>query len=147
MLRQCRRREMVKSQGRHIWNITSVENPDLPHFASNFTMTLAALPTLLLRKTGMWHGNMHVAWQEVQKAADRQWYSKVSPAALHLTHHWIKHWILAYLLHVYTMPIPQQNPLYDTLSCKQLLVHRISWQFCPTYAHTSIPSLPIPHDI
>lgn len=57
MLRQHRRREMVKSQGRHIWNITSVENPDLPHFASNFTMTLAALPTLLLRK------NKHVTWK------------------------------------------------------------------------------------
>lgn len=64
-----RRREMVKSQRRHIWNVTSVENPDLPHFTSNFTMAHAALPTLLLTKTSMWHGNMHVAWTRSPKSS------------------------------------------------------------------------------
>jgi len=41
----------TKSHRRHILNVTSEENPDLPHFSSNFIMTLAALAVLLLIKT------------------------------------------------------------------------------------------------
>lgn len=47
-----------KSEKRHIVSATSVENPDLPHFSSNFIMTLTGQPTFLLLKTSTWHGNM-----------------------------------------------------------------------------------------
>lgn len=92
-------------------------------------------------------------------AAKRQRYPKVSPATVFFTCHLIKHCLLAYLLHVYTIPGPYHNPLCDPLSlfsplspslfpsfCKKTTTHGLNFFLLShhTHAHTSVSSVPIP---